>query len=134
MSFLYLCLTSTKMTENRSSHPELLCKTVFRNFAKLTGQLVCQSLFFNKVAGLRPKTLLKKRLWHGFFPVNFAKFLRTKILTKHLRWLLPQEAIMKQLLVKIKVWKVLRSYLISFPYWVNALYYNHPQLLFCITT
>ena len=71
MSFLYLCLTSTKMTENRSSHPELLCKIVFRNFAKLTGQLVCQSLFFNKVAGLRPKTLLKKRLWHGFFPVNF---------------------------------------------------------------
>ena len=27
--------------------------------------------------GLRPETLLKKRLWHGCFPVNFAKFLRT---------------------------------------------------------
>ena len=30
---------------------------------------------FNKVAG-RPATLLKKRLWHRYFPVNFAKFLR----------------------------------------------------------
>ena len=37
-------------------------------------------LFFNKVAGLRPATLLKKRLWHRCFPVNFAKFLRTPIL------------------------------------------------------
>ena len=30
---------------------------------------------FNKVAGLRSATLLKKRLWHRCFPVNFAKFL-----------------------------------------------------------
>ena len=37
-------------------------------------------LFFNKVAGLRPVTLLKKSLWHRFFPVNFAKFLRTPFL------------------------------------------------------
>ena len=27
---------------------------VLRNFAKLTGKRLCQSLFFNKVAGLRP--------------------------------------------------------------------------------
>ena len=38
--------------------------------------------------GLRPATLLKKRFWHRCFPVNFAKFLRTPILTEHLRWLL----------------------------------------------
>ena len=25
--------------------------------------------------GLRPATLLKKRLWHKYFPVNFVKFL-----------------------------------------------------------
>ena len=36
-----------------------------------------QSLFFNKVAGLRPATLLKKRLWYRSFPVNFVKVLRT---------------------------------------------------------
>ena len=43
---------------------------------KFTGKNLCQSLFFNKVGGLRPGTLLKKRLRHRFFPVNFAKFLK----------------------------------------------------------
>ena len=33
-------------------------------------------------------TLLKKRLWHRCFPVNFVKFLRTPFLTELLRWLL----------------------------------------------
>ena len=33
-------------------------------------------------------TLLKKRLWHGCFPVNVAKFLRTPFLKEHLLWLL----------------------------------------------
>ena len=51
-------------------------KGVFRNFAKFTGKNLCQSLFFNKVAGLRPATLFKKRLRHRCFPVNFEKFLR----------------------------------------------------------
>ena len=32
--------------------------------------------FFNEVTGLRPANLLKKRLWHRYFPVNVAKFLR----------------------------------------------------------
>ena len=41
---------------------------------------MCQGLSFNKVAGLRPATLLKKRLWNRCFPVNFAKFLRTSFL------------------------------------------------------
>ena len=40
---------------------------------------MCQCLFFDKV-GLRPVTLLKKRLWHRCFPVNFWKFLRTLFL------------------------------------------------------
>ena len=71
-------------------------KGVPRNFTKITGKQLCQSLFFkqlcqglsfNKVAGLRPATLLKKRLWHRCFPVNFVKFLRTPFLTEHL-WLL----------------------------------------------
>ena len=38
---------------------------------------LCQSLFFNKVAGLTSAALLKKRLWHRCFPVKFAKFSRT---------------------------------------------------------
>ena len=38
-------------------------------------------------AGLRPATLLKKRLWHRSFPMDFAKFLRTPFFTEHLLWL-----------------------------------------------
>ena len=56
------------------------CKIgVSRNVAKYTGKRLCQSLFFNKVAGLslqQPATLLKKRLWHKCFSVSFAKFLK----------------------------------------------------------
>ena len=38
--------------------------------------------------GLSPATLLKKTLWHRFFPVNFVKFLRTPFYREHLWWLL----------------------------------------------
>ena len=37
-------------------------KYVLKNFANFTGKYLCQSLFVNKVAGLRTATLLKKRL------------------------------------------------------------------------
>ena len=53
---------------------------VLKNFAKLAGKHLYQSLFFNKVAGLSPATLLKKRLWYRCFPVKFAKFLKTPFL------------------------------------------------------
>ena len=55
-------------------------KGVLRNFEKFIRKHLCQSLFFNKVAGLTLSTLLKQRLWHGCFPVNFTKFLRTSFL------------------------------------------------------
>ena len=39
----------------RSSRPEVFCKKdVLRNFAKFTGKHLCQSLFYIKVASLRP--------------------------------------------------------------------------------
>ena len=67
----------------------MFCKKgVLKNFTKCTGKHLYQSLLFNKVAGLRPATLLKKRLWHRCFPVNFAKFLRTPISIEQLKWLL----------------------------------------------
>ena len=38
----------------RSSRLEVFCKKgVIRNFTKLTGKHLCESLFFNKIAGLR---------------------------------------------------------------------------------
>ena len=63
-------------------------KGVLRNFAKFTGKHLCQGLYFDKVGGVRPVTLLKKRLWHRCFRVNFVKFLRTPFSIEHLRWLL----------------------------------------------
>ena len=47
-----------------SSRSEVFCKK---------GIITC----FVKFTGHRPATLLKKRLWHSCFPVNFAKFFRT---------------------------------------------------------
>ena len=62
----------------RSIHRRCSIKRgVLENLAKFTGKHPCQSLFFNKVAGLRPATISKKGLWHRCFPVNFVKFLRT---------------------------------------------------------
>ena len=64
----------------RSSHRRCSeTKGVLRNFSKFTGKQLCQilsfdkvaGLLFNKVVGLRPATLLKNRLWHRCFPVNF---------------------------------------------------------------
>ena len=55
-------------------------KGALKNSAKFTGKHLRQSLFFNKVAGLRPATLLKNRLWHRCFPMNFVKFVRTPFL------------------------------------------------------
>ena len=63
-------------------------KGVLRSFAKFTGKHLCQSLYFNKVTGLRPATILKKRVWHRYFSMNFAKSLRTLFLTEQLQWLL----------------------------------------------
>ena len=62
----------------RSSRPDVLCKKgILRNFGKFIEKHMCQKLFFNKVAGLRPATLLKKSLCHRCFSVNFAKFLQS---------------------------------------------------------
>ena len=45
---LFLC----KVNKNRSSRLEVFCKKgALGNFAKFTGINLCQSLFFNKVAG-----------------------------------------------------------------------------------
>ena len=66
------------VSEPRSSQRRCsLRKGIVWNFAKFTRKHLCQSLFFDKVAGLGPATLSKKRLWPRCFPVNFSKVLRT---------------------------------------------------------
>ena len=73
---------------SRSSLPEVLCKNgIPRNFSKLTGKHLCQSLFLIEV-GFRPATLFRKRVWHRCFLVNFEKFLRSPFLKENLWCLL----------------------------------------------
>ena len=68
----------TSIVKYRSSQRKCsVRKGVFRNLATVTEKYLCQSLYFNKV---RPATLLKPRLRHRCFPLNFAKFLRTPFL------------------------------------------------------
>ena len=52
-------------------------KGVLINFVKFIGKYYVRVSFVNKVAGVRPATLSKKRLWGGCFLLNFAKFIRT---------------------------------------------------------
>ena len=41
--------------------------SINKNLVKFTGKYMCQSLFFNKVAGHRPATLFKKDFGTGVF-------------------------------------------------------------------
>ena len=58
---------------------DILWEKVFLEISQIHRKTPVPEPLFNKVAGLRPATLLKKRLWPSCFPVNFAKFLRTFI-------------------------------------------------------
>ena len=59
-------------------------KGVFRNFAKFTGKQLCQSIFFNKVAGLRHATLLKKETLAQVFSFEFYEISKNTFYTEHL--------------------------------------------------
>ena len=74
------------VSQFRSSHKRCSRKKgVLRNFPKFTGKHLCQSLFFNKVAGLRPTTLLKKETLAQVFSCVFCKISENIFFTEHLR-------------------------------------------------
>ena len=52
-------------------------KRVFLKILQNSLENTCFRVFFNKVVGINPGTLLKNILLHRCFPVNFTKFLRT---------------------------------------------------------
>ena len=53
---------------------------------RFTGEYLCQSLFFDKVAGLRPGTLLKKETLAQLFSCEFREICKnTFFLIEHLR-------------------------------------------------
>ena len=86
---LELEIKELKKVRNRSSHRRFSLKKVFLEIWQNSQENTCARVsFFNKVASLRPATLLKKRLWHRRFPVNFAKFLKIPFFIEHLWWLL----------------------------------------------
>ena len=69
------------LVRDRSSHRRCSVKKgILRNFVILTGKHLCRSPW--------PEALLKKKLLHRCFPVNFVKFLRTSILQNTSRRLL----------------------------------------------
>ena len=74
------CLSSSETSfsySERSSRPEVFCtKDILKNFTKFTGKHLCQSLFFNKVADIRP------------FSCGFCKIFRNTFFTEHLQLLL----------------------------------------------
>ena len=67
------------MRNLKKQRPEVFCRNRFSyKFRKIHRKTPVPESLFNKVAVLRPATLLKKRLWYRCFPVNFVKFLRTR--------------------------------------------------------
>ena len=71
---------------------DVLCKKTvlkrFENFVKLTEKHLCQSLFFNRTAGLSLQLYIIKKDWHRCFLVNFVKVSKTPFLQNTSGWLL----------------------------------------------
>ena len=68
-------MVRNKITHRRCS----VGKAVLRNFAKFLGKHLCQSLFLNKVAGLRKKETLTR-----VFPCEFCEIFKNTFFTKHI--------------------------------------------------
>ena len=73
-SCVFCCLSCISF--NPTSH--------LKNFAKLTGKHLRQSLLFNKVAGAACN-FIKKETVAQVFPCQFCEFFRNNFLTEHLR-------------------------------------------------
>ena len=59
---------STCARRSRGSFPKVFYKNgIHKDFAKFTGKHLCWSLFFDKVSGLQPATLLKRDSKAGVF-------------------------------------------------------------------
>ena len=90
-------------------------REIFRVFIHYEAKIY-SLVSYMTVRSSRPATLLKKRLWHKCFLVNFTKFLRTPFLTEHLWWLLLDNTLnifLKEFsVVKIEAAIHLRSFLL----------------------
>ena len=77
MTILINCTGKFCYRRGKFQNTETASGGVLKNFTKFIGKHPCQSFFFNKVAGLWPATLFKKRLQHRCFSVSFVNFQNT---------------------------------------------------------
>ena len=97
-----LILSNISRNKEKKQPPEVFCKKgVLRNLTKFTGKHLCQSLFFNRVAGAACN-FIKKRFLHRCFPVNFAKIFKNTYFTKHL-WTTASERLLGN-----EIWSVIK--------------------------
>ena len=68
------------MHMSRSSHRRYSVKKLLLQILQNSQENTCLRVSFLIKLQARPATLLKKRLWHRCFPVNFAKFVRATFL------------------------------------------------------
>ena len=90
----------------------VLYKVILKKFSKVIGKDLCWSLFLNWFA-----TLLKKKLRDSWFPMNFAKFLRTPFLQNTSGRQLLSIAIICQDHLKLNVRKMRTTILRSLSFW-----------------
>ena len=72
---------------NRNSHQRFsIRKDVLKNFTKFTEKHPCQSLFFNKIAGLRPEVcnFIKQETLAQVFFCEFCEIFKNTYFTEHL--------------------------------------------------
>ena len=74
----FSCVTSVSSRGSRRSREFQR----FRCWVLLFHHALGESVFFNKVAELRPGTLLKRRFWHRCFLGNAVNFLKTLFASK----------------------------------------------------
>ena len=80
-SFVHSCTVFRKLRRPKSYRRSSLLQIFYKigalkSHAKLTEKHICLRFIFIKVAVWRAATLSKNKLWHSYFPKNFAKFLR----------------------------------------------------------
>ena len=84
LSYILKIVAQTTGLQFRSSRPEVFCKEgVLRNFSKFTGKHLCQSLFFNKVAG-QACDFIKKETLAKLFSCEFCEVSKSTFFTEHL--------------------------------------------------
>ena len=85
------CQTTTMQLFSEAGARSSSVKKVLLEISQKSQENTCVKVSFLiklQESGLGPATLLKKRLWHRCFTVNFLKFLRTPSHTERLWWVL----------------------------------------------